>query len=232
MTIQIRKSSERGHFDHGWLDTYHTFSFGEYDDPSWRGFRSLRVINEDFIAPGEGFGMHPHRDMEIVTIVLEGKLRHQDNMGTSSLIVPGEVQRMSAGTGVLHSEFNDSPTEPLHLMQIWILPEREGLAPGYEQKTFLEEGGLNKLQLVAARNDSDGVRVHQDIRLFLSHLEAGKEIFHTLSAGRSAWIQIIRGEVNLNALSLLSGDGAAVSEESRLTLKALKETEFLLFDLA
>ena len=231
--VQIRPGNERGHFQHGWLDTYHTFSFADYHDPRWMGFRSLRVINEDRVAPGQGFPTHPHRDMEILTYVLEGGLRHRDSMGNGEVIHPGEVQRMSAGTGVTHSEFNDSKTEPVHLLQIWIFPEKKGLAPGYEQKFFADEEKRGRLRLVASPEGSDGsVKIHQDVRLYASLLGVGEEVTHRLAAGRAAWVQVARGSVRVNGTELQAGDGAAVSDEAAVKLAGVKDAEALLFDLA
>ena len=230
--MRLRKSSERGHFNHGWLETYHTFSFAEYDDPAWQHFRHLRVINEDYVAPGQGFGMHPHRDMEIVTVILSGALRHQDSMGNTSVIRPGEVQRMSAGTGVLHSEVNDSPSEPVHLLQIWILPDKKGVTPGYEQKSFPEDTRRNRLQLAASGAGSGAVKIHQDAALYVSLLENNHTLRHELRPGRHAWIQLTRGQLEVNGTRLGPGDGAGISEESIVTLKALENAHFLLFDLA
>jgi len=231
--MTIRKAGERGHFQHGWLDTYHTFSFADYYDPQWMGFRSLRVINEDRVAPGQGFGTHPHRDMEILTYVLEGGLRHRDSMGNGEVIHPGEVQRMTAGTGVAHSEFNDSKSETVHLLQIWILPERKGLTPGYEQKFFADDEKRGRLRLVASPEGGDGsVKIHQDVKLYASLLGAGEEVTHPLAAGRAAWVQVARGSVTLNGQQLAQGDGAAVSDEATLKLAGVKNAEVLLFDLA
>jgi redox-sensitive bicupin YhaK (pirin superfamily) len=231
--IRVRKAYERGHFDHGWLDTHHTFSFARYYDPRHMGFRALRVINEDRVAPGTGFGTHPHEDMEIVTYVLDGALAHRDSLGTGSTIRPGELQRMTAGTGITHSEFNPSETEPVHLYQIWLLPEREGLEPSYEQKAFPEEERHNRLQLVASPNGRDGsLTILQDARLYLASLDGGREVTHEVSPGRHAWLQVLRGGVGLNGLKLSAGDGAAVSDESSLAINADGPSEVLLFDLA
>lgn len=231
--VTIRKAGERGHFQHGWLDTYHTFSFADYHDPKWMGFRSLRVINEDRVAPGQGFPTHPHRDMEILTYVLEGGLRHRDSMGNGEVIRPGEVQRMTAGTGVTHSEFNDSKSEPVHLLQIWVFPEKKGLVPGYEQKFFADEEKRGKLRLVASPEANDGsVKIHQDVRLYASLLGAGEELTHPLAAGRAAWVQVARGSVTLNGQRLDQGDAAAISDEVMVKLAGVKEAEVLLFDLA
>ena len=232
--ITIRPAAERGHFDHGWLNTWHTFSFADYHDPEHVHFRSLRVINEDFVHPGRGFGTHPHRDMEIVTYVLEGALSHQDSMGNGSTIRPGDVQRMTAGTGVLHSEFNHSPQDLVHLLQIWIFPEKKGLEPGYEQKTFADADKRNRLRLVASRDGRDGsVTIHQDASLYASLLDAGQSVRHQLAPGRHAWIQVARGSVTLNGKRLKQGDGASVSEEQAIELTgADTSSEVLLFDLA
>src|SRR5215212_4223284 len=199
--IRVRKASERGHFNHGWLDTYHTFSFGRYYDPRQMGFRALRVINEDRVRPGRGFGTHPHEDMEIVTYVLDGALAHRDSLGTGSTIRPGELQRMTAGTGITHSEFNPSATEPVHLYQIWLLPEREGLEPSYEQKAFPEAGRRNRLRLVASPDGAEGsLAIRQDARLYLATLDGGRWILHDLAPSRHAWLQVLRGGVDVNGL--------------------------------
>jgi redox-sensitive bicupin YhaK (pirin superfamily) len=231
--IQVRRSEERGHANRGWLESYHTFSFADYYDPRWMGFRSLRVINEDWIEPGRGFGTHPHQDMEIITYVVEGGLAHRDSTGTAEVIRPGEVQRMSAGTGIAHSEFNHSQQEPVHLLQIWLLPERTGLEPGYEQRAFPESERRGTLRLVAAPDGSDGaVTVRQDVSLFAGLLEPGQSVEHRLRPDRYAWMQLIRGAVTLNGQALAAGDGAAVSEEETLRITAQEDAEFLLFDLA
>ena len=230
--IQVRKAQERGHANHGWLDTYHTFSFASYQDHNHMRFRSLRVMNEDFVAPGQGFGTHPHNDMEIVTYVLEGALEHKDSMGNGEVLRPGEFQRMSAGTGITHSEFNPSATEPVHLYQIWLFPERKGIEPSYEQKRFPEQDRKNQLQLVASRNAENGsLLIHQDARIYLSSVDAEKAITHDLPEGRYAWLQVLRGSVSLNGVSLDTSDGAAVSEETRLTIQAKSNAEIMLFDL-
>jgi quercetin 2,3-dioxygenase len=230
--ITVRKSEERGHFDHGWLDTYHTFSFGDYQDPRHMGFRALRVINEDFVKPGEGFGTHPHRDMEILTWILVGELEHKDSMGNGSVIRPGEAQRMTAGTGVTHSEFNPSRENSVHLLQIWILPEAKNLAPGYEQRNFSPEERKNRLRLIASRDGRDGsVVMHQDSSVFAALLDAGQSVEHVPAPGRYAWIQVARGGVGVNGVALAAGDGAAASGESSLRIEAAKDSEILLFDL-
>jgi redox-sensitive bicupin YhaK (pirin superfamily) len=231
--IVRRPSDQRGHADHGWLDTYHTFSFAGYHDPRYMGFRHLRVINEDRVQPGSGFDTHSHHDMEIITYVLEGSLEHQDSMGNRSVIVPGDVQRMSAGTGVTHSEYNPSSTEPVHLLQIWILPERKGLSPSYEQKRFPPEEKRHTLRLVASRGGREGaVTVHQQVDLFASLLEPGDRVTHRLRPDRHAWLQVVGGAVGLNGTILHAGDGAAVSDEERLEIAATEGSEILLFDLA
>ncbi|HLL73772.1 MAG TPA: pirin family protein [Pyrinomonadaceae bacterium] len=231
--ITVRKSGERGHFDFGWLDTYHTFSFGEYHDPRHVGFRTLRVINEDFVAPGAGFPTHGHRDMEIVTYVLEGGLAHRDSMGNGSTIRPGDVQRMSAGTGVRHSEFNGSETERVHLLQIWILPAQNGIKPGYEEKKFEDDEKRNRLRVVASPDGREGsVTIHQDAEIYAALLEDNAGVSHELRPGRHAWLQVARGAVELNGREKLEqGDGAAVSDEGRLTITGRGPAEVLLFDL-
>ena len=231
--ITLRRAGDRGHADHGWLDTWHTFSFADYYDTEQMGFQALRVINDDVVAPGRGFGTHPHRDMEIVTYVLDGALAHKDSMGNSSTIVPGEVQRMSAGTGVLHSEFNHSKTDPVHLLQIWILPDRTGLTPSYEQTFFPEEDKCGRLRLVASPDGADGsVTIHQDARLYATLLAPGEEVSHALAPGRHAWVHVARGKASLNGQPLEAGDGAAVSGEEQVTLRGDGHAEVLLFDLA
>jgi redox-sensitive bicupin YhaK (pirin superfamily) len=230
--ITIRRAAERGHFDHGWLNTYHTFSFADYHDPAHMGFRSLRVLNDDRVAPGQGFGEHRHRDMEIVSYVLEGALAHRDSMGNSGVILPGDVQRMSAGTGVQHSEFNGSRTEPVHFLQIWILPEAPGTAPGYEQRTFLPQTRRGKLRLIGSRDGREGsVTIRQDVDAWASVLETGQEVRHVVAPGRHAWLQVAEGELELNGNRLEEGDGAAVSDERALEITG-KGAEFLLFDLS
>ncbi len=228
--ITIRRAAERGHFDHGWLNTYHTFSFADYYDPTFMGFRTLRVINEDRVKPGVGFGTHGHRDMEIISYVLEGELAHRDSMGTGSVIRPGEVQRMSAGTGVTHSEMNPSEKEGVHFLQIWILPERRGITPGYEQKNFSESERNGSLRLVASPDGSDGsVTIHQDVRLYAALLD-GESVAHEYAPDRHGWLQVTRGEVEVNGEKLVAGDGAAISDERKVTISG-KGAEILLFDL-
>jgi len=231
--LRIRKASERGHADHGWLNTYHTFSFAGYYDQRHMGFRELRVINEDRVQPKAGFPTHPHRDMEIVTYVLEGALEHKDSMGNGSVIRPGEVQRMSAGTGITHSEFNHSGSEPVHFLQIWIVPEMDGVTPGYEQTLFPDEEKRKTLRLIASRDGRNGsVIIHQDVNLYAALLEQGEEIDHLLPAGRHAWLQVARGSVEINGNRLEQGDGAAASDENRLIVTGMEKSELLLFDLA
>jgi redox-sensitive bicupin YhaK (pirin superfamily) len=231
--IQIRKSKERGHANHGWLDSYHTFSFADYFDQNFMGFRKLRVINEDQVMPGQGFPTHSHRDMEIITYVLEGQIEHKDSMGNQSVIRPGDVQRMSAGTGVTHSEFNPSPKDILHLLQIWILPEKAGIKPSYEQKTYNKQDKLNRLRLVASKDgQEDTVKIHQDACLYAAVLEEGKKVEHSLKKGRHAWLQVTCGALSVNNVSMNEGDGAAISDEELLTITAKKLSEIILFDLA
>jgi quercetin 2,3-dioxygenase len=231
--ITIRRSQERGGGDYGWLKTRHTFSFSDYHDPKWMGFRSLRVINEDWVAPSGGFPTHPHRDMEIITYVLSGKLEHKDSLGTGSVILPGDGQRMTAGRGIRHSEANPSTTESVHLLQIWILPDKQGYEPGYEQKRFPEVEKRGKFRLIASNDGADGsVKINQDAKLFVTLLAPGEEVTHSLGTRRYAWLQVAKGEVELNGKTLHQGDGAAISEENKLTVKAKEDAEILLFDLA
>lgn len=230
--ITIRRSNERGHFDHGWLNTHHTFSFDQYYDPRYMGFRSLRVINEDFVAPGRGFPMHGHRDMEIITYILEGALKHEDSMGNGSIIRPGDVQRMTAGTGVRHSEKNASDSERVHLLQIWILPNEENLNPGYEQKAFTEDARRGQLRLIASGDGrDDSVRLNQDVSLFASILDEGQEVERLMDPQRYAWIQVARGSIDVNGELAQQGDGIVVVGESSLKIKAEEPAEILLFDL-
>jgi redox-sensitive bicupin YhaK (pirin superfamily) len=231
--IQIRPSHERGGGNHGWLKTHHTFSFNDYWDPKWMGFRSLRVINEDWVAPSTGFPTHPHRDMEIITYVLEGKLEHKDSLGTGSVILPGDGQRMTAGSGIRHSEFNPSTTDAVHLLQIWIQPEKAALPPSYEQKTFPEQEKRGRLRLIASREASDGsVKINQDAKLYVSLLKLGETVMHEFRAGRHGWLQVARGAIELNGKPLAQGDGAAISDEKKLNIKGTEDAEVLLFDLA
>jgi len=232
MAIMARRANERGHANHGWLDTWHTFSFSDYYDPRFMGFRVLRVINEDTVAPGGGFPTHGHRDMEIISYVLEGGLEHRDSLGTGSVIRPGDVQRMSAGTGVRHSEFNASAAEPVHFLQIWIEPAAAGLAPGYEQKTFADADKRGRLRLVASPDGAEGsVTIHQDARVYATGLDAGDKVEHRLASGRHAWLQVIRGALTIGGERLAHGDGAAISGEAAVTLVGEQDAEALLFDL-
>ncbi|PYP99560.1 MAG: quercetin 2,3-dioxygenase [Acidobacteria bacterium] len=230
--IVVRKAGERGRFDFGWLDTRHTFSFGDYHDPDHMGFRQLRVINEDRVAPGGGFPTHSHRDMEILSYVLEGAIEHQDSMGHREVLRPGELQRMSAGRGVTHSEYNPSREEPLHFLQIWILPDRRGLEPGYEQKEFPEKDRTGRLRLVAAPGGRDGaLEIHQDVAVYATLLGPGQEVVHPLAPGRHAWVQVARGALEVGGRGLEAGDGAAISGEAEVRLRAVSPAEALLLDL-
>jgi redox-sensitive bicupin YhaK (pirin superfamily) len=231
--ITVRKAADRGQFNHGWLKTAHTFSFARYYDPAQMGFRALRVINEDVVAPGQGFGMHGHEDMEIVTYVLSGALAHRDSLGHGEVLKAGELQRMTAGTGIRHSEFNSSATEAVHLYQIWLLPEREGLPPSYEQRAFPASERQDRWQTVAAPNGRDGaLTIHQDAVISLAELSPQKQLDYDLTTGRHAWVQVTRGKLSLNDVDLSAGDGAAVSDEPKLRFKAPELTETMLFDLA
>jgi redox-sensitive bicupin YhaK (pirin superfamily) len=234
--IEVRRADARGHANHGWLDTQYSFSFADYYDPRFMGFRSLRVMNEDRIKPGYGFPAHPHRDMEIITYVLEGSLEHKDSMGTGSVIRAGEVQKMSAGSGVRHSEFNPSKSEPVHLYQIWIVPEKEGILPTYEQKAIPSEEKQGRLRLVASPHGGEkngAVKLYQDAEIFSSELAAGETVERQLEKGRYAWLQVLRGGITLNGRELKAGDGAAVAEEPRIEIAGKAEqSEVLLFDLA
>jgi hypothetical protein len=234
MPITIRRSAERGHFDHGWLQTHHTFSFADYRDPRWVRFRSLRVINEDVVQPGRGFGTHPHDNMEILTWILSGALEHRDSMGNGSVIRPGDVQVMSAGTGLTHSEFNPSKAEPVHLLQIWILPAERDTAPRYQQQR-VGKGALDGrlCKIAGPQRDADAiVTIRQDAAVYAARLAAGQSAAHALGAGRGAWLQLARGRVTLGDHELRAGDGAAVAAADRLELRALEDAELLLFDLA
>lgn len=232
--ITLRPSNERGRANYGWLDTNYSFSFGDYFDPDHMGFRSLRVINEDVVAPEGGFPTHPHRDMEIITYILDGELEHKDSTGGGSVIHPGRVQRMTAGTGIRHSEFNPSSENPCHLLQIWLLPGTAGLTPGYEEKTFARADMANTLCPIATPNNgTDGaLHINQDVTLYGATLNDGATLTHTLAPGRHAWIQVARGSLSLNGTPLNQGDGAAVSDEDTLVFADGKDAEFLLFDLA
>jgi quercetin 2,3-dioxygenase len=232
--ITLRPAQERGTAYFGWLDSRHTFSFGEYYDPNYMGFADLRVINEDKVSPGQGFATHGHRDMEIISYVLEGALEHKDSIGTGSVIRPGDVQRMSAGTGIMHSEYNASKTEPVHFLQIWILPEKKGIEPGYEQKTFTDAEKRGQLRLVGSRDGRDGsIVIHQDVNLYATSLQEGEAVSHALAEGRVVWLQVVRGAVQLHDQPLTAGDGAAIAQESKITLQsASSDAEVLLFDMA
>jgi redox-sensitive bicupin YhaK (pirin superfamily) len=230
--LTLRRAADRGHFNHGWLDTYHTFSFSEYYDPAHMSFRSLRVMNEDRVAPGMGFGMHGHRDMEIVTIVLSGALQHKDSLGNGEVLRPGEFQRMSAGSGIRHSEFNPSETEAVHLYQIWLTPRATGLPPSYEQKPFDPAARQNQWQLVASPDAAAGsLTIQQDARIYLANLPTGGELNYELPPGRHAWLQVIAGAGKLNELDVAASDGVAISDETRLQLTAASPLEVMLFDL-
>jgi redox-sensitive bicupin YhaK (pirin superfamily) len=229
--IKIRHANERGHANHGWLDTYHTFSFADYYDPRWMGFRSLRVINDDLVMPGKGFGMHPHRDMEIITYVLSGALEHKDTMGNGRVIRAGDVQYMAAGTGVRHSEFNPSKDEAVHLLQIWIQPDRDGVSPRYAEKSFAQ-APAGVLHLVASKIGRDGsIAIHQDADLWLAKLDAGRPVSHSLAAGRHAWVHVAEGDVTINGQLLHGGDAAVASPGTTIELSAAKPAQVLLFDL-
>jgi quercetin 2,3-dioxygenase len=228
--ITVRKAEERGHANYGWLDTYHTFSFAQYYDPQQINFRSLRVINEDKVIGGKGFPTHGHHDMEILTYVLEGEVEHRDSLGTGSVIRHGEIQRMSAGTGIKHSEFNHSATDTLHLLQIWIIPDQKDLKPSYEQKAIAFSP--NTLQLIASPTGAgNAVKVHQDVNLYVGILPLGQSLTHSLSGSRYGWLQVAKGQIKLNGVILQAGDGAAISEETSLTIQSLEDSEILLFDL-
>jgi quercetin 2,3-dioxygenase len=231
--IQVRPAAERGIANFGWLDSRHSFSFGDYYDPNHMGFGPLRVINEDRVRAGAGFDTHGHRDMEIISYVLDGALEHKDSIGTGSVIRPGDVQRMSAGTGIRHSEFNHSKTEPVHFLQIWLLPGRDGIKPGYEQKTFGDADKRGRLRLLASPDGRDGsVTVHQDAELYATLLDDGQRVTHTLAPARRAWVQVVRGAVDVNGQALAAGDGAAISNEREAAITALADgSEVLLFDL-
>ena len=231
--IQVRRSAERGHANHGWLNTYHTFSFGDYFDDQHMSFRTMRVINEDSIAAGEGFGSHPHKDMEIVTMVLEGALAHKDSMGNASVIKAGDVQRMSAGTGVIHSEFNHSLKEHVDLFQVWILPEQKGSQPSYEQKAFSKNELTNQLRLIVSKDGTEGsVKIHQDVKIYGSILESNQEIDYITDQRRGLWIQVRSGAININnEITLSPGDGASIENTKNIKIKAAEKSHFFLFDL-
>jgi redox-sensitive bicupin YhaK (pirin superfamily) len=231
--LSVRKAADRGHAQHGWLDSFHTFSFADYYDPQHMGFRALRVINEDRVQPAQGFGRHSHRDMEIVTYVIEGALAHQDSLGNGSVIRPGDVQRMSAGRGISHSEYNHSDAELVHFLQIWLVPEQAGLPPSYEQKHFAQSERAGRLRLVASRDAREGsVRLHQDVALYAGLLAAGDKASLALAPGRHAWVQVVRGALDIDGTALEAGDGAAISNTPRLDLVARNASELLVFDLA
>jgi quercetin 2,3-dioxygenase len=233
MPISIRSAESRGHENHGWLDSFHSFSFARYHDPKYMGFGPLRVINEDRVQPGAGFATHGHSDMEIISYVLDGALEHKDSLGTGSVIRPGDVQRMSAGSGVRHSEFNHSKTEPVHFLQIWIIPETQGLKPSYEQKTFGPDERRGNLRLIGSRDGRDGsVTIHRDVDLYAAVLSSGQIVTHTVSAGRGAWLQVARGAVNFNDKPLKVGDGVAIDAPGLLRIEGEQEAEILLFDMA
>lgn len=231
--LTLRPATARGLADHGWLVSRHSFSFADYYDPAHMGFRALRVINEDRVSPARGFGTHGHRDMEILSYVLEGKLGHEDSLGTGSVIQPGDVQRMSAGTGVRHSEMNPSPDAPVHFLQIWLLPSKNGIAPSYEQKAFTDAEKRGRLRLVASPDGNDGsVLIHTDARLYAGLFDGGESAELELAPGRHAWVQVARGEIELNGQQLREGDGAALSDETRVSLREGRNSEVLVFDLA
>ena len=231
--LSIRKADDRGRAQFGWLDSRHSFSFGQYHDPAHMGFGPLRVINDDHVAPGAGFDTHGHRDMEIISYVLDGAMEHKDSIGTGSVIRPGDVQRMSAGTGILHSEFNHSESEPVHFLQIWVLPERAGLAPGYEQKTFAEADKRGRLRLVGSRDGRDGsVTIHQAVDLYAGLFDAGGGTRFALADGRIAWIQVARGSVDINGQRLSAGDGAAIRDPGLIEIDGRDDAEILVFDMA
>lgn len=233
MALTVRRAEERGKAKFGWLDSKHTFSFGHYYDPEHLGFGPLRVINEDRVAPGAGFPTHPHANMEIISYVLDGALEHKDSLGTGSVIRPGDVQRMTAGTGVRHSEFNASKSDPVHFLQIWIIPEAEGLEPSYEEKAFAEEEKRGRLRLVASRTGREGsLTVHRDVDLYATIVGPDESVSHRLESGRRAWVQVARGSVKVNGKELRAGDGAAVSEPGDLEIVGVADAEVLLFDIA
>ena len=231
--ITLRKSEDRGHADHGWLKSHHTFSFAGYHDPDHMNFRTLRVMNEDRVAPGQGFGTHAHDNMEIVSYVLEGELEHKDSMGNGEVLRPGEFQRISAGTGITHSEFNPSEDNPTHFYQIWLIPETRGLAPSYEQKAFDPEKRQDQLQLVASpTGEQESIQIHQDVRIFLSDLTGENEVTYPIPSGRHLWVQVLRGSAGVNGEVLNTSDAAALSDESQLVLNTETSAEIMIFDLA
>jgi quercetin 2,3-dioxygenase len=229
--VTVRRSADRGHANHGWLDSHHTFSFADYFDPEHVQFRALRVINEDRVSGGQGFGRHPHRDMEIISYVVSGLLEHQDSMGNRAVMKAGDVQRISAGTGVVHSEYNGSPVDPVHFLQIWIMPDRNGVKPDYAERSFgdIAPGGLN---LIASGSGKNGaLHINQDADVYVAKLDAGRGIEHSFAGGRAAWVQLIEGELTVNGVQLQAGDGAAVTDEQQVQLKAQQPAHFLFFDL-
>jgi redox-sensitive bicupin YhaK (pirin superfamily) len=231
--MTVRRSDERGHAEHGWLDSYHTFSFADYYDTEHMNFRALRVLNEDRIAPGQGFGTHPHDNMEILTYVIDGELEHQDSMGHREVIHAGEFQSMTAGTGITHSEYNASANKPVHLVQIWIKPDQRGLTPGYAQRIFPTAEKKNRLRLIAAKNAKDGaLKINQDTRVYLAAIEPGASLEHKLESGRHAWIQVLSGTLSINGVTLKAGDGVQLSDEPKVTIQGLEKGEILFFDLA
>ncbi|MFA6178121.1 MAG: pirin family protein [Candidatus Methylopumilus sp.] len=230
--INIRKSQERGHANHGWLDSYHSFSFAHYYDPEFMGFSVLRVINEDVVAPARGFGMHPHRDMEIITYMLGGAIQHKDSLGNGSIIRAGDVQRMTAGTGIVHSEFNASDAEPAHLLQIWLLPDTGNLTPGYEEKHFEQQEKTNRWSLIASPDSRDGsLKIHQDVNLLATYLEQGKRLVYEAQANRSFYLQVAQGSLLVNGQTLLAGDAVVIDADTRVEIEAVANVEALLFDL-
>lgn len=233
MSYQVRKRTDRGYADHGWLKTYHTFSFSSYQDPDHMRFRSLRVMNEDWVAPGQGFGTHPHANMEIVTYVLEGALEHRDSMGNGEILRPGEFQRMSAGTGITHSEFNPSKTEPVHLYQIWLYPNQQNLTPSYEQKSFPPADQLNRFRIVASPDaDQGSLTIHQDARIYLATLDGTTSLEQSVAPGRHAWLQVLRGKIQFEEQELEACDGVAISQQTLVQLSSSGSAEVMLFDLA
>ena len=231
--LNVRKASDRGASNLGWLESYHTFSFSDYHDPKWMGFRSLRVINDDTVAAGGGFGTHAHRDMEIITYVLDGALEHKDSIGTGSVIRPGDVQKMSAGSGIRHSEFNASAKDPVHFLQIWVMPDRQGIPPAYEQLHFPREAKVGKLLLVGSNSGEKGlIRLQQDARMFVTVLDSAEQrVEHTLASGRHAWVHVARGAVTVNGTQLVAGDGAGITTESKIEIAGAPSAEVILFDL-
>jgi redox-sensitive bicupin YhaK (pirin superfamily) len=231
--LTVRKASDRGASNLGWLESYHTFSFSDYHDPKWMGFHSLRVINDDTVAAGGGFGTHAHRDMEIITYVLDGALEHKDSIGTGSVIRPGDVQKMSAGSGIRHSEFNASQTDPVHFLQIWVIPDRQGIPPAYEQLHFPREAKVGKLLLVGSNSGEKGlIRLQQDAKMYVSVLDSAEQrVEHALASGRHAWVQVARGAVTVNGKQLATGDGAAITTESKIEIAGSPSAEVILFDL-